>query len=199
MPEMSTALLLPNLAPDVIFSIFAYCDIASVVSVSQTCRALHTPGFDKSVWMGLLDKLRRKSILDRTSNLETLSTDEMIRIVRRSVTGPHAWNAGNLDSDFVAHVFQKKTVHPEIRIGWQGVRFWENQAKLLPSGLYVLFNRDTLECWNVANDTRVWSYTTDIEHARVLEFAADEPDIQSAIVRILLCLRTFPDDGERLK
>ncbi|KAJ6472505.1 hypothetical protein C8R45DRAFT_1078011 [Mycena sanguinolenta] len=195
---MSMALLLPDLAPDVIFSIFACCDISSVVSIGQTCRSLHTLAFDKSVWLGLLDNLRRKAILDRTSNLETLSTDEMIEIVQRLITGPDTWNTQTLDSDSVADIFQKKMLHPKIRTD-PGVLYRENWAKLLPSDRYVLFNNwGTLEGWNIANNTRVWTYMTDIEHAEVLEFAAEEPDIQSAVVRILLCIRTYPRNDERL-
>ncbi|KAJ6472529.1 hypothetical protein C8R45DRAFT_1217803 [Mycena sanguinolenta] len=192
---MSTALLLPDLAPDVIFSIFACCDISSVIFVGQTCRALHNLAFDKSVWMGLLDNLRQKSILDCSLNLETLSTSEMVGIVQQLVTGPYTWSA---DSNPVADIFQTKTLHPKIRTG-PGVLHWENQAKLLPSGLYVLFNNwSTLECWNIADDTRVWRYTTDIEDARVLEFAAEEVGIQTTVVRILICIRTYPDNGERM-
>ncbi|KAJ6461721.1 hypothetical protein C8R45DRAFT_1108478 [Mycena sanguinolenta] len=80
-----SALLFSELASDVIFSIFACCDISSVVSVGQTRRYLHAFAlFDKSVWLGLLDNLQRRAILDRdfTPSLKTLSTDEMIGVNR---------------------------------------------------------------------------------------------------------------------
>ncbi|KAJ7229530.1 hypothetical protein B0H12DRAFT_225125 [Mycena haematopus] len=158
---MSAALLLSDLAPDVIFSIFAYCDIASVVSAGQTCRYLHDLAFDKSVWLGLFDSLRR------------------------SYRGRAAVN-------------KKITLHPTIRTG-PGILDWENEAKLLPSGRYVLFNNcERLECWNVADDRLVWRHTSPIEHAAVKNFAAEETDIESTIIMIMVCIRTYPHNQDRL-
>ncbi|KAJ6472435.1 hypothetical protein C8R45DRAFT_411401 [Mycena sanguinolenta] len=175
------ALLLQNLAPDVIFSIFARCDIYSVVSASQTCRYLHDLAFDKSVWLTLLDNLRRRSILDRTSNLETLSVAEMIGIVRRLITGPQTWSPGELDHHPVAEVSKTITLHPEIHPGYTDVR-------LLPSGCYVLFeNQGTLGCWSVVHDRLVWRHTSRLEHGTIARFAVEETDPDSAIVMICFC------------
>ncbi|KAF7353474.1 hypothetical protein MSAN_01536900 [Mycena sanguinolenta] len=177
------ALLLSNMAPDVIFSIFAFCDISSVISASETCRYLHNLAFDKSVWLGLLDNLRRRSILDRTVNLETLSVAEMIGIVRRLITGPQTWSSGELDRDPVAEISKTITLHPE---GDPGNFRW-GSVELLPSGSYVLFkNQDTLECWSVAHDRLVWRHTSCLEHSVVVDFTAEEIDSESAIV--MLCL-----------
>ncbi|KAJ6472433.1 hypothetical protein C8R45DRAFT_1217741 [Mycena sanguinolenta] len=177
MPTMAS--LLSNLAPDVIFSIFAHCDISSVISASQTCRYFHDLAFDKSVWLALLDNLRRKSILDRTSNLETLSVAEMIGIVRRLITGPQTWSPGELDSDPVTEVSKTITLHPQIGPG--------NTVKLLPSGCYVLFeNQGTLGCWSVVHDRLVWRHTSRQEHGVIVGFAAEEMDTESVIV--MLCL-----------
>ncbi|KAJ6449195.1 hypothetical protein C8R45DRAFT_947534 [Mycena sanguinolenta] len=154
-----SALLFSDLAPDVIFSIFACCDISSVVS---TCRYLHALAFDKSVWLGLLHNLQRRGILDQncTPSLETLSTNEMVGVVRRLLTGPQTWSPQNLDSDCAPEVTKTITLHP---IG-EG-----NIAKLLPSGRYILFHNcgSMLECWNVTDDKMVWRYTTAIEHAQL--------------------------------
>ncbi|KAJ7259989.1 hypothetical protein B0H12DRAFT_1231925 [Mycena haematopus] len=114
---MSMALLLSDLAPDVVFSIFACSDISSVVSAGQTCRYLHNLAFDKSVWLGLFDRLRRRFLVDRncTPDLESLSTDEIIEVVRRLITGPQTWSPRELDCDPIAEVSTQITLHPTIR------------------------------------------------------------------------------------
>ncbi|KAJ6449215.1 hypothetical protein C8R45DRAFT_147236 [Mycena sanguinolenta] len=195
---MSAALVLSDLAPDVIFSILACCDIASVVSVGQTCRCLHTLAFDKSVWLGLLHNLQRRAILDQncTPSLETFSKDEMIGVVRRLLTGPLTWSPQDLDSDSAPKVSKKITLHP---FGTHpGALDRGNRAKLLPSGRYILFPNSctTLECWNLTDNKMAWRYTTAIEHAEVYDFAAEERETGSTIMT-LICIRTYPHDNKR--
>ncbi|KAF7353521.1 hypothetical protein MSAN_01541800 [Mycena sanguinolenta] len=176
-----TTLFLADLAPDIIFSVFALCDICSVVAAGQTCRSMHDLAFDRSVWRNLLRNLQRRSILDCTLavNLETLSTDQMIAIVRQLITGPQTWSPPEPDGAAVADVSREITLHLPARTGPQHS---QKKAKLLPSGLYVLVdNSGTVECWNVANNKLVWRHIS----AEGLEFAAEE-DIELAIVVIIL-------------
>ncbi|KAJ6476855.1 hypothetical protein C8R45DRAFT_1216698 [Mycena sanguinolenta] len=191
--SMAAALLLSDLAADVIFSILAFCDIASVVSVGQTCRSLHALAFEKSVWLVLLDNLRRRCILDHncTPNLETLSTAEMIEIVKRLLIGPQTWSPENPNA--VAEISRKITLHPDITMNSTA-----DVVKLLQSGRYVLFtNSFELKCWSVADDSLVWRYTSiidiDPEDIEVQEFAAEETE---ADVTIMVCIRTYPDNGD---
>ncbi|KAJ6449186.1 hypothetical protein C8R45DRAFT_1084299 [Mycena sanguinolenta] len=193
---MFAALVLSDLAPEVILAILARCDIASVVSTCQYLRAL---ALEKSVWKGLLDNLQRRAILDQncTPSLETLSTDEMIEVVRRLLTGPQTWSPQNVDSVSVPKVSKKITLHP---FGTHpGVLQQGDSAKLLPSGRYILSNcrRTTLECWNVTDDKMAWRYTTAIEHANIYEFAAEERESESTMM-ILICVRTHPHDDKQL-
>ncbi|KAF7353471.1 hypothetical protein MSAN_01536500 [Mycena sanguinolenta] len=186
-PTMAS--LLSNMAPDVIFSIFAFCDISSVISASETCRYLHSLAFDKSVWLGLLDNLRRRSILDRTVDLGTLSVAEMIGIVQQLITGPKTWSPLNVWNPRV-EVSRKITLHPRSEPGLPRLPY---KAQLLPSGRYVLFAaRSILECWNVAEDRQVWKYTSviDSEFVRATDFAAEETDTES--VNIVVGVRTSP-------
>ncbi|KAF7349483.1 hypothetical protein MSAN_01738600 [Mycena sanguinolenta] len=185
--SMSMRLPLSDLPADITFSIFARCDIASVVSVSQTCRYLHALAFEKCVWLVLLGNLRRRCILDRncTPHLETLSTPEMIQIVKRLLTGPQTWSPRELHCDSVAQIFRKITLHPKIDLL---TRRW-SVVRLLPSGRYLLFsNVNRFECWSVANDSLVWTYTSSVEKVRVQEFAAEETDTD---VTIMVCLDTY--------
>ncbi|KAJ6476853.1 hypothetical protein C8R45DRAFT_1216696 [Mycena sanguinolenta] len=183
---MATALLLSDLPADIIFSIFARCDVASVVSVGQTCRCLHLLAFEKSVWIVLLGDLRRRCILDRncTPNLETLSTAEMIEVIKRLISGPQSWNPGEFH--FGAGIPRKITLHPTLdplTLKW-------SIAKLLPSGRYLLFsNVKQLECWSVANDSLVWTYTS-TENIALEEVAVEETETD---VTIMLCVHTYPD------
>ncbi|KAJ6449182.1 hypothetical protein C8R45DRAFT_1131177 [Mycena sanguinolenta] len=185
--ERNTTVLFSELASNVIFSIFARCDISSVVS---TCRYLHALAFDESVWLGLLHNLQRRAILDRdfTPSLETLSTDEMIGAVRRLHMGPQTWSPENVDSDCAAEVTKTITLHP---IGNGPGR----SAKLLPSGRYILFHNwgSALECWNVAEDKMVWRYTATIEQAKVSKFTAEEREIE---LTIMIIIRIHSDDRE---
>ncbi|KAJ6472436.1 hypothetical protein C8R45DRAFT_1077967 [Mycena sanguinolenta] len=154
------ALLLQNLAPDVIFSIFARCDIYSVVSASQTCRYLHDLAFYKSVWLTLLDNLRRRLILDRTSNLEDFSVAEMIGIVQRLITGPQTWISARFDREPVAEISKTITLHRQTEAGDS----ISNSVKLLPSG-----------------------HPRTVEHTELVTFGAEETDADSII--IMICLR----------
>ncbi|KAJ6476843.1 hypothetical protein C8R45DRAFT_1008028 [Mycena sanguinolenta] len=180
--SMVAPLLLTDLPADIIFSIFACCDIASVVSVAQTCRCLHAVAFEKSVWLVLLRNLRRRCILDRncTPNLETLSTPEMIQVVKRLLNGPQTWSTAEPDS--VAVGSKKITLHPEITPG----EFPWSIVRLLPSGRYVLFTDSSkLKCWSVADDKLVWTHTSTIKDWQVHRFAAEEAETD---VTIMLCI-----------
>ncbi|KAJ6553284.1 hypothetical protein B0H19DRAFT_1156092 [Mycena capillaripes] len=189
---MPSVLFLSELDADIIFSIFAFCDISSVVSTSQTCRYLHGLAFHKSVWLQLLDNLRRKSILDRncSPNIETLSTSELIKLVKRLTTGPATWNPLNAAS--IPQISKEIT----IRTG-PGILDWEeNNIKLLPSGRYILFhNGNQLECWNVANDRLTWKHVSALEHGKVVEFGAEENEGEDSI--IVIRVGTFPPNGDR--
>ncbi|KAJ6512383.1 hypothetical protein DFH09DRAFT_1374215 [Mycena vulgaris] len=177
-----------ELAPDVLFSIFACCDISSVVSISQTCRNLHDLAHHKSVWLVLVGDLRQKSILDSALDLQDLSTDDLINLVKSLLTGPETWSPR--DSGFIPELSKEIVLHPKIAHGL----YWENEAKLVPSERYVLFNNwHTLECWDVAEDRLVWKHASIVEHASVLEFAAEEIEGDNVLV-VMICERTYPNN-----
>ncbi|KAF8189618.1 hypothetical protein K438DRAFT_1936065 [Mycena galopus ATCC 62051] len=154
-----------------------------------TCRYLNQLAFNKSVWLGLLSTLRRRGILDRTSaNLENLSTEDMIKVLRQLITGPETWSPGEHGRGSIGRISRKITLHPKVI---RGVLQRENVTKLLPSGRYVLFNNwEKLECWNVANDRLVWTHTSAVERrASVVEFAAEETETEDSLI-VMICLRT---------
>ncbi|KAJ7164284.1 hypothetical protein C8R46DRAFT_1099222 [Mycena filopes] len=181
---------IPELPADVVFSIFLFCDIASVIFVGQTCRHLHDLAFHKSVWLSLLHDLKRRFILsDAVSpNLEEASTSDLINAVKRLLTGPDTWTPTS--AGFTPEVAQRITLHPTIHLG-DGILNWENEARLSPSGRFVLFNNwRSLECWDVGADRMIWAYVSRLEHSRVLAFAVDEVVDGDALV-IMICERTY--------
>ncbi|KAF7349492.1 hypothetical protein MSAN_01739500 [Mycena sanguinolenta] len=176
---MSITLLLSDLPADIIFSVFACCDIASVVSVGQTCCALHTLALEKSVWLVLLDDLRRRCIFDRncTPNLEMLSTAEMIEVVKRLLIEPQTWSPTEHNS--VAEISRTITLHPKITTEHS---YW-NVPELLRSGRYVLFiNSYRLKCWSAVDDRLVWTHISSMDNMKVYGFATEEADAEITII-----------------
>ncbi|KAJ6586326.1 hypothetical protein DFH09DRAFT_1432137 [Mycena vulgaris] len=113
--------------------IFAHCDISSVVSTGRTCRYLHDLAFAKSIWLALLDDLKRRSILDSacTPDLQNLSTNDLIALVKRLVNGPDTW--WPQASGFTPEVSKETILHPIMHDAPGGPTFaWDNEAKLLP-------------------------------------------------------------------
>ncbi|KAJ7861178.1 hypothetical protein B0H13DRAFT_1900601 [Mycena leptocephala] len=133
---------------------------------SQTCKSLYELAFTKTTWLALVVDLRRRLILDAacTSDLQDLTTEELIAIVKRLKTGPSSWGAGG-----APHISKEITVQVKMRRGGY------HHAKLLRSGGHVLFhNYGALECWDVARDHLVWGYTPLVEGWEVICFAAEE-------------------------
>ncbi|KAF8199935.1 hypothetical protein K438DRAFT_672980 [Mycena galopus ATCC 62051] len=123
---------------------FGHCDIASVVSTSQTCRYLHDLAFRKSVWLGLLDDLRERSIWDSASppDLQSLGTDELVKLVKRLMTGPETRSPQH--PGFRLEVSKEIILHPKFKHTPRGL----GHVELLPSGRTVLVQRSgVLECW----------------------------------------------------
>ncbi|KAJ7019560.1 hypothetical protein C8F04DRAFT_1147223 [Mycena alexandri] len=181
---------LSEVPPDVVFSIFICCDIATVVSVGRTCRYLHDLTLQKSVWLALVEDLRRRFFLPEIfiPNLEETSTTDLIVLVKRILTGPETWSPTS--SGFTPEVSKRITLHPTIRHG-AGILSWENEARLSPSGRFVLFNNwKTLECWDVAADVLIWTHVPGLDRARVCLFAMDEIVDGDSLI-IMICERTY--------
>ncbi|KAJ7149626.1 hypothetical protein C8R46DRAFT_1198640 [Mycena filopes] len=176
------AAFISELPADVVFSIFLYCDIASVVLVGQTCRYLHDLAFHPSVWLALLQDLKRRFILsDAVSpNLEEASTSELINVARRLLWGPDTWSPTS--AGFTPEVAQRITLHPTE------IHNWQNEARLSPSGRFVLLCKwGTLECWDVGADRMTWRYLSGSEF---LVFAVDEVVDDDKLV-IMTCESTY--------
>ncbi|KAJ6563313.1 hypothetical protein DFH09DRAFT_1082372 [Mycena vulgaris] len=165
---------LSELAADLIFGIFARCNISSVVSTSQ---------------------LKRSHILDSvyTPDLRKLSTDHLIALAKRLVNGPDTWSHRN--SGFTLEVSKEIVIHPKCASGMPA----DNEMKLLPSGRHVLLNNaDVLGCWDVAEDRLVWEHTP-LFHSSTyitsLEFAAEEAEDGVSLL-VMICERCVPNGAD---
>ncbi|KAJ7452650.1 hypothetical protein FB451DRAFT_1282771 [Mycena latifolia] len=191
---LSQTSLFSELAADILFAVFACCDISSVVGISQTCKYLHDLAFHKSVWLLLVGDLKRRAMIDSSLDLQALSTDELVNLVKGIITGPETWSPRA--AGFAPEVAQEIVLHPKIATG-AGILHGENQAQLVSSGRYVLFNNwTTLECWDVTQDRLVWKHTSTVDDARVVAFAAEEIEGGNALV-IMICQRTYPRSDDR--
>ncbi|KAJ7065626.1 hypothetical protein C8F01DRAFT_1366576 [Mycena amicta] len=179
---------------DILFAILAICDIASVLSIGQTCRYLHGLSLEKSIWVSLCRDLQRRGILDsfRTPELTGLSTPDLLALVKRLVLGPSTWNGHTLPE-----VEKEIILKPSIRVG-PGILYWENEARLTASGCFMLFNNwGRLECWNVKESTMIWKQPQPAQNeysfVRVAAFAVEELiEQRTRALRLLICHRTYP-------
>ncbi|KAJ7615445.1 hypothetical protein FB45DRAFT_935697 [Roridomyces roridus] len=68
------------------FTLAEHCDVSTVVSAAQTCRALHVLAFSKTVWLGLVEDLKQRFIVDTTQCLpcsesfRELSVKDLIKL-----------------------------------------------------------------------------------------------------------------------
>ncbi|KAJ6551427.1 hypothetical protein B0H19DRAFT_1264073 [Mycena capillaripes] len=178
-------LSLHDLVEDVVLLILGECDIAGVIAFSETSKYLHHLAFERNVWFSLVSKLVQRRFIDsRPDNgyLNDLSTEQLIDLVKRLLHGPKAW----ADMHPAPVESRRIVLHPKIATG-PGILFWENKAKLLPGGKYVLF----LNWENLEADRLVWKHTPSMDRASVLEFEAELVEDDRAA--ILTCQRTWAD------
>jgi hypothetical protein len=158
------------------------------------CRRLHALAADKHVWLALIHDLKARLFLDLPpgTNLDELSTSALVSLAQRAIHGPRTWSQGRANGR-PPTVLRTHRVHPRIPVG-QGILFWENEAKLLPGGRYVLFcNWRSLECWDVIHDRLIWTHESALSRdnsPHVLKFAADVVDDGKALL-IVVCVRTY--------
>ncbi|KAF7376558.1 F-box domain-containing protein [Mycena sanguinolenta] len=176
------SLLLSNLAADIIFSIFRYSDICSVVSTGQTCRYLYSLAFCKTVWLDLLYPMG-------IPDLQNLDIEDLLKLAKRLVTGPETWIRNPPSSQFLPEVSKEIVLHPRFNSG-EHPAF--NKSELLPSGRNLLFKTSkVLECWDVEQDTLLWRHTSVLAsspHFSVIRFAAEELNAGDALV-VMVCAR----------
>ncbi|KAJ7621381.1 hypothetical protein FB45DRAFT_1093139 [Roridomyces roridus] len=171
---------------DIIFSVFAFCDISNVLSIAKTCKYLHGLGFEKSVWMELLTDLKRRCFLDEvyTPVLHQLFTEELVNLVKRVLLGPETWS-----SDAHPQVVRQFTVHPTTK---QHITPHEDSCKFFHRGRFLLYNNNGYtKCWDVVADTLLWVHQPTEEHTTAYEFAAELRLDGGQSLLIMICLLKY--------
>ncbi|KAJ7181644.1 hypothetical protein C8R43DRAFT_969773 [Mycena crocata] len=146
--------------------------------VNEVKRALRGP----SSWSLPHPNLITPNSISRTSNTIQKAVNRLKKLISQP---PPAMPTFPLDES------RRIMLHPHISTG-PGVLFWENSAKLLPGGEYVLFqNWGKLECWSVFEDRSIWTHMCSMGHATVLDFAGELIEDHGAV--ILTCQRSWND------
>ncbi|KAJ6487767.1 hypothetical protein C8R45DRAFT_256270 [Mycena sanguinolenta] len=143
-----------ELSEDVLRSIFSFCDIYAVVAVSGTNKYFHRLCTDKSVWVDLVDNLRRRGFVDR------LSLSDIQSYSQEAESETHT----------LGQTPTKYTIH---------LRITPTNATLLGGGEHILCYSaytQTLECWSVRYDKLVWAYVKKKPRSKVREFDAEVID-----------------------
>nr|GAT45919.1 predicted protein [Mycena chlorophos] len=189
-----------DVAVDIVVSVFAMCDIGSVLATSQTCKRLHSIAFERSVWISLIQDLQSRQLMDltQTPSLTTLRTSQLIGLVRRLVHGPLSWRDRTDEMDIISsQSFPSPALQNQIIIPLPAEQsrpgfhiYNRNEVQLLPDGTHLLCsNSGILECWNVAIKKRIWRHACVVSpgQADVVEFAATRAGPE--VLRIVMGIR----------
>ncbi|KAF7351351.1 F-box domain-containing protein [Mycena sanguinolenta] len=171
-----------QLPEDVLRSIFSFCDIRTVVSMSGTNKYFHRLSTDKSVWVDLVHNLRRRGFVDRLSlsDIQSYSQGDLVGLVKGLLLGPSSWTTTTSDSQTFVRAPTKYTIHPSIT---------PSNANLLPGGEYIICYSDvsqTLECWSVRCDKLVWAYDKKGSQSTISGYDAEVID-EGAGANIVVC------------
>ncbi|KAJ7031968.1 hypothetical protein C8F04DRAFT_1108772, partial [Mycena alexandri] len=179
---------LQDLSEDEIRTIFSFCDICAVVSMSRTNKYLRRLTLHKLVWVDLVDNLRRKGFVDRLSlsDIQAYSQEALVDLVKRILTGPACWNppakpkSNWLWSTLSSHRLTESVLQITPRssvLHPSGIRMSRRrEVKLLDGGEYVLFYNINLECWSVRHDKLVWAYDKNGPDSSVYHFDGEIVD-----------------------
>ncbi|KAF7351365.1 F-box domain-containing protein [Mycena sanguinolenta] len=173
-----------ELPEDVLRSIFSFCDIYAVVAMSGTNNHFRRLSTDKSVWVVLVNNLRRRGFVDRLSlsDIQSCSQEDLVGLVKGLLSGPASWTT-NPESQSLVAAPTRYTIHPSITP--------TGNSTLLPGGEYILcysFNTRTLECWSVRCDKLVWAYVKKNLDSSVMGYDAEVID-WGAGAHIIVCER----------
>ncbi|KAJ7176255.1 hypothetical protein C8R43DRAFT_556297 [Mycena crocata] len=88
-------LTLDTLPPDVLLCIFAFVDVAALLSFSRVNRHFHGLASSRQLWLSLVRALTSRGLIDAPPDelLHTLSKDALIDEIKRVIVGPRTWSS----------------------------------------------------------------------------------------------------------
>ncbi|KAJ6487758.1 hypothetical protein C8R45DRAFT_994239 [Mycena sanguinolenta] len=167
--RQSSSMQFQELPEDVLRTVLSLCDIYAVVCVSGTNKYFYHLCTEKSVWVDLVDNLRRRGFVDRLSlsDIQSCSQEGLVGLVKGLLAGPLNWNKAESELPILVQTPTKYTIHPRIT---------PTNATFLGGGEHILcysVNTQTLECWSVRYDKLVWAYVKKKPPSKVREFDAE--------------------------
>ncbi|KAJ7628296.1 hypothetical protein B0H17DRAFT_1340088, partial [Mycena rosella] len=143
-----------DLGEDILVQVLSFCNVHTVLVVSEVDQCLRTIAMVKQVWLRLIRHLETLSLMELPPNalLETLTTPELIDLVKRIVSGPRTWARGCLTAPKVRH---RVLLTPEPGVESGGSPF---PVKLLAACRLVAVRGPLLfEIWDISTGRRLWS------------------------------------------
>ncbi|KAF7353426.1 F-box domain-containing protein [Mycena sanguinolenta] len=149
------------LGEDVLLRICCFCDVSTALAVSAINKALRRIALSKQLWLSLVLDTRFREELElpppSRENLECLSTEELIAVVKNAVTGPGPLcDSAHDDSSSVT------TTSIQIPLDDSGTNL-PFGARLLPGARYLLLctgspstTQHTWYLYHVWSARRVW-------------------------------------------
>jgi hypothetical protein len=116
----------------------------------------------KQLWIALVEDLAAGALIDlpQSRSLADYSVQELIELVKRTVTGPVTWSREDTPPTLAEEILL-----PECFLRTAKV-------ELLPGGRYILALRESsLELWNVNGTIPIWTTISDLHTIPAFEVA----------------------------
>ncbi|KAJ7154123.1 hypothetical protein C8R46DRAFT_1197113 [Mycena filopes] len=164
---------------DVLLLILAFCEISSILAMSESSRYFHRLACQKSVWLAATTALARRGFVDERQGepmLHELSKDQLVEIAKRAVRGPRTWRREYGGPPVVS----SKII---LRSGTANLDCPEFEVNLLPGGRYLFHLHGVLDCWSIHERKIIWTQKCMREGSTISAFVAQLVDtVDQAVI-----------------
>nr|GAT56466.1 predicted protein [Mycena chlorophos] len=172
-----TGMSLTALPPEIFILILAgYCDIATLLALGQTCKALRPLSFSKAIWVSHIKRLQQQGLIARREapDPSKLSTEELVDLVKRVVLGPESWRVADGQESFEHHLGIARTTLPApIPADWEGLRRYRPVTFLPGDDFLVVKGDNSLDCWDIERARKIWHSKPPRENMVLLVYAVE--------------------------
>ncbi|KAJ7272482.1 hypothetical protein C8J57DRAFT_1318890, partial [Mycena rebaudengoi] len=164
-----------DLDEDILHSVFAASDVHTVLSMARVNKLCRNISNSRPLWLALVAALVARRLMDEIPPeiLAKYSTADLIKEVRRLVSGPESWFPRS-----PAPILSRQIIveHSSWAAG-------QGDIVLLPGAEYALISTCQgveLQCWSVATKEHLWTRAT-----RLMDYAVHMLDSRSALFLFL--------------
>ncbi|KAJ7912314.1 hypothetical protein B0H13DRAFT_1874989 [Mycena leptocephala] len=156
MSESSTAV--EDLGDDVLAHILTFCDPATLITISGVSYRMRALALTKQLWIFLIENLIRKCLIEVHPSFdpEQLSTVELIKIIKKIVTGPQNWALPSPSPTVSAKIEMTISNQPIGRFNLKGASW----VRIANGGRQIVVSYQChhagLEVWDVATQRCIW-------------------------------------------